>query len=226
MTTRQCSCSSALPLVLPVTRSHGTGRPGLSSRAPTFSSLTGMDQRPETPRLHTFVEPKAPENSRDREPVARRARHPALPGDRFHKYTPKRRFLTLEELAVLLANLPEKRHLHVLISVYLGPRLSEAFSLSWSDVNLDQGWVLIAGTKTDSSRRMVPIPPVLAALLRRHYQRKGRVLPQWSNIRRDLQVACENAEIERVTPKSWELPVPRAGIEPATRGFSVPCSTN
>jgi integrase len=228
-----------------------------------------------------------------------------------NKYTPKRRFLTSEELAVLLANLAEKRHLYVLVSVYLGTRLSEAFSLSWSDVNLEQGWVLVSGTKTDRSRRMVPIPPVLRVLLKQHRQKAGRVLEPWSNIRRDLQVACDNAGIERVTPndlrrtfaswlkqagvdsftvaklmghtssrmvelvyghlndvafinavkrlpalptlpepgskwvvnssgapetgetdatpqpeESWCSAVPRAGIEPATRGFSVPCSTN
>ena len=65
----------------------------------------------------------------------------------------------------------------------LGVRKGEALALSWSDVDLDQGSVtirrslsritnnghsrmLIAPTKTKGSRRTLPLPAVLVAVLR------------------------------------------------------------
>lgn len=61
-----------------------------------------------------------------------------------------------------------------------GARIGEVLALRWSDVNLDEGTITIAGTtdeqggrkdapKTDSSRRVIPVAPIaLEALKRQH----------------------------------------------------------
>ena len=104
--------------------------------------------------------------------------------------------------------------------VYLGPRLSEAYSLKWQDVNFDKGWVAITGTKTTKANRMVPLPPVILELLKKHRQREGSVLAPWNNIRRDLELSCKKAGITRVTPNdlrrtfaSW---LKQAGVDSFT----------
>lgn len=137
-------------------------------------------------------------------------------------YVPKRRFLDAEEFDGLLAHLAEKRRLFVVMTVYLGLRLSEALSLDWADVDLERGWVLIAGTKTQKSRRLVPLPPALKEILSAEKSKKGRVLSPWGNVRRDLAVACEKAGIDPVTPNdlrrtfaSW---LKQAGVDSFTVG--------
>jgi integrase len=78
-----------------------------------------------------------------------------------------------------------------LIAVYGGPRRSELEALHWEEhVNLDQGWLLLPGTKTKKSRRRVPIPESLRSELARNWQPSGPVVLPWLNARRDLRAAC------------------------------------
>jgi integrase len=77
----------------------------------------------------------------------------------------------------------------------------------------------------------------MAYALRHAEGKQGFLFRRWTNVRRDLNEACERAGIapcspndlrrtcatwlRRTEPNHLET-VPRAGIEPATRGFSVP----
>jgi hypothetical protein len=64
------------------------------------------------------------------------------------------------------------------------------------DVNVGGGLVRLHGIKTKKQSR------------------------PWTNVRHDLEAICERGGIAKVTPN--DNLVPRVGIEPTTRGFSVP----
>jgi integrase len=56
---------------------------------------------------------------------------------------------------------------------YSGARLREATALRWGDLDLGRNRLTIAGTKTESSNRTIPIFPPLAALLSEMRTRRG-----------------------------------------------------
>src|SRR6266852_1680429 len=116
------------------------------------------------------------------------------------RYVPRDRFLTEVEFCALLQALPPARKLWVLVAVYTGARLSEIEALRWEEhVNLDQGWLLLPGTKTKKSRRRVPIPESLRSELAKNWQPSGPVVLPWLNARRDLRAACARLGIPPVT---------------------------
>jgi integrase len=49
---------------------------------------------------------------------------------------------------------------------YTGLRVSEACSLRWDDVDLDQARLAVRESKTPSGRRTIPLPPILVPVLR------------------------------------------------------------
>ncbi len=112
------------------------------------------------------------------------------------RYVPRDRFLTEVEFCALLQALPPARKLWVLVAVYTGARLSEIEALRWEEhVNLDQGWLLLPGTKTRRSRRRVPISDSLREKLARSWQPSGPVVLRWLHARRDLRAACARVGI-------------------------------
>jgi integrase len=120
------------------------------------------------------------------------------------RYHPRQRWLTTDELAKLVAVLPDNRRAWVLLAVFSGARSSEVEALTWEDhVNLSEGWMFIPGTKTQKSRRHVPLSTQLRELLDVLPNRKGRLVQAWGNVRRDLEVACRHANIARVSPNDF-----------------------
>lgn len=118
-----------------------------------------------------------------------------------HRYVPRERWLTPAELALLLGELQPRRRAWVLLAVYTGARFSELEALAWEEhVNLAEGWLLVPGSKTVRSRRRVPIHDPLRQILEALPQRRGPLVQPWSNVRRDLALACGRARISRVTP--------------------------
>jgi integrase len=112
-------------------------------------------------------------------------------------YVPQTRVLTRQELLRLLANLEPGRGAYVALCVGLGVRRSEVERLLPTDFNWEKGEVFIGGTKTDGSRRTVPILSLYRPMLEaaQQYLPVGR----WGNAIRDLAIACRRAGIVRVT---------------------------
>ena len=90
-----------------------------------------------------------------------------------------------DEVAAVLKAAQSSRYYPALVLIAAtGLRNDEALALTWdaSVVNLDEGWLKIRKTvsragkgallftepKTERSRRMIPIPPAVVAMLRRH----------------------------------------------------------
>lgn len=116
------------------------------------------------------------------------------------KYQPRTRYLTEKEFELLVDQLPEKRVLWVLIAVLAAGRSSEVERLSWTDVDFNAKTITLPGTKTEKSRRTIPLSSALASVLIKHRKNEGAVVEQWLNVRRDLADACDRAHIARVSP--------------------------
>lgn len=107
------------------------------------------------------------------------------------------RYLSAEEVRLLLAELSDTFRPIAAACAYAGLRVSEALGLRWHDVDLESGTLTIEGqlsarggeripTKTAASAATVPIIPPLLAELRAHRRRVAYV--NVANVRRDALV--------------------------------------
>ena len=103
-------------------------------------------------------------------------------------YVPKDRFLSPAEFETLMKSLAPARRLWVAVAVFTGARASEVEGVQWETVDLENKRLLLPGTKTNKSRRWVPIAEPLLVVLRQIHPdaRHGAVVPKWENVRRDL----------------------------------------
>lgn len=92
--------------------------------------------------------------------------------------TAEARFLSPAEVAQLLQS-AEKSRYHALLSFIAGTgvRKGEALATTWSEVDLITGTYRVPGTKTEKSKRTLPLSPAMVALLKRHRtaQRSERI---------------------------------------------------
>lgn len=127
------------------------------------------------------------------------------------RYTPKERWLSPEEFwRLVMAFRPWRegedkalrhqgaphRQLWLIVAVYTGARDSEVDGLYWDDIDWKGRMVHIRGTKTKTSDptagsdRVIPLQPVLAAVLARCRQERGHIVGEWKNVGRDMKAAC------------------------------------
>jgi integrase len=137
-------------------------------------------------------------------------------------YVPRVRNLTPAELERLVATLRPARALIVRLIVLSGARNGEWERLERAHVELEAGLLELPGTKTEGARRVVPIAPELADVLREVLAGdvvRDRLFATWSNIRRDLAAACRRAGIARVTPndlrRTYATWLWKGGMSPA-----------
>lgn len=86
----------------------------------------------------------------------------------------ERRFLTTAEVTQLLHAAEGSRY-HSLLKFIAatGVRKGEALATKWTDVDLGAGVYRVPGTKTDKSRRTIPLSPALVALLKTQRKRQA-----------------------------------------------------
>lgn len=121
------------------------------------------------------------------------------PPDLHAGYKPRKRSLNRQELARLLSQLEPRRGALVAVCVALGCRLSEAFRLLPTDFGETE--VFIGGTKTEESRRTIPILSLYRPLL--DAARPFLPLEPWGKAHRDLKAACKRAGIEACGPNDF-----------------------
>jgi len=134
------------------------------------------------------------------------------------EYVPKERALPLHEIALLLGTLPAKRSALVgLLIATAATYPSEIDRLRKTDIDLVAGYVRLRGTKRTTRDRRVPI----VDFARPWVERAVAYMPfeRWTNVRRDLHVACKRVEIEACSPNDLRrtmLTLLRAhGVEPS-----------
>lgn len=113
-------------------------------------------------------------------------------------YVPRKRYITKEAYAAIAARLDPGRRDWLAVACFTGMRDSEieAARPEWLDWNL--GVINVGGTKTEGSRRVVPMADEVKAVLKR--------LPvePWDNVRRDLSRAARAAGV--IGDKEWLTP--------------------
>lgn len=134
--------------------------------------------------------------------------------------TPGSRHLLMPGVKKLLAVLPEPRAAVVCYLVATGADWQSVELARKADVNFRTGLVTVHGSKTETRQRTIPILKVFEGLL----QRAVRSMPfaPWDSVRRDLEVACRRAKVERVTPRDLRRSTGRilraAGVDPQLIG--------
>jgi integrase len=144
-----------------------------------------------------------------------------MPTDFGPQYRPKDRALSLKEIDLLLSKLSPKRAAIVAFILATGATYpSELEKLRKGDINTTTWMVHLRGTKRETRDRRVPIVPFARAWL-------TQALPympfeKWTNVRRDLHVACDAAGIAHCSPNDLRRSVAtllRArGVEPQLIG--------
>lgn len=83
--------------------------------------------------------------------------------------TKEARCLTAAEVTRLLKAAGSSRY-HALLSFIAGTgvRKGEALATTWDDLDLDRGLYRVPGTKTEKSKRTLPLSPALVSMLKRH----------------------------------------------------------
>lgn len=119
-------------------------------------------------------------------------------------YTPRDTWLTWHDAARLLDELDlsdPARAAAVRFCLVTAARRSEVFAARREDVDLRAGLVALRGTKTKKARRVAPVVPFLAPMLRQALKAAGpdRLFAPWPNARRDILRACDRAGVTRVT---------------------------
>jgi len=121
-------------------------------------------------------------------------------------YQPRDRALALSDVAKLLAGNPPERLAVVAFALATGAETSALERARLGDIAADLSHVVIRGSKNANRRdRVVPIVTLECAWLLdfalRHANGEGeRLFKHLSNLRRDLQQACDRAGIARVSP--------------------------
>lgn len=144
-----------------------------------------------------------------------------MPLDFSPGYKPRERALSEREISKLLMALPAKRAALVAFLLATGATYpSEVVNLRKSDINLTKWMVRLRGTKRDTRDRLVPIVRFARPWLRRAMPYAP--FEPWSNVRRDLESACERAGIMRCSPNDLRRSIAtlmRArGVEPSLIG--------
>ncbi len=113
-------------------------------------------------------------------------------------YTPRDRWLPLDEYGKLCGKLSVGRREYVMTYCGLGVRESEMYRLHATGIDEKRRVIHVRGKKTNRSDRFVPIPPELMPIFRRR-AKAGFLFPRWGNARRDLRAACKAAGIAPVS---------------------------
>jgi len=122
------------------------------------------------------------------------------------RYVPRKRHLSREEVQKLMSALPPNRSLTLLFFVFTGASLGEARRCTRGDVDFENKVLTLPGTKREARNRRIPfglfseLEDLLHQLEDQMSPGQTALLPKWSNIRRDLAMACEKTGIERVSP--------------------------
>lgn len=114
--------------------------------------------------------------------------------------TPKERWLTRDEYAVVMDILRLRWSSWIRLAVYSGGRPEEVNAMLWDDVDLEAGVLHIRGTKTAGSDRYVPIAAPLLEWMRQQSHRKGHIVRPLRGSYHLLKTTCAKLGIPRFTP--------------------------
>lgn len=119
-------------------------------------------------------------------------------------YTPRERWLPIDQCIALVDhmsvghNADVCRRDHVAAYINMGLRFEELYKIRVKDVHLDEGWVWVDGTKTDSAHRVVWLSDNMKDIFKRRVARLrhgDQVFESWGSPLAHLQRAAKRAGI-------------------------------
>lgn len=128
---------------------------------------------------------------------------PLQPPLRDTRPPPEKTYISREQFERLLGALPVDRRAWVELNTFLMCRPTELESLRLEDVRTsEEGWeILVRGTKNKYAHNTLPLvgrPLAIVQALQASGRTSGPLVESWTNIRRDLPLACDKAEIPHV----------------------------
>jgi integrase len=137
-----------------------------------------------------------------------------------------RKVATLSDLGKLVDGMDDTmRKAHCLYLAATGCDWGPSLRARRADIDLDRGLVHVPGTKTGSRTRDVPIVALNRAMLEAVVEvapKTGPMFRRWTNVTRDLALACERAGIARITPRDFRRTLGtwlrKGGVDPSTIG--------
>lgn len=117
--------------------------------------------------------------------------------------------LTVEQAKALLASCPDHVRAYLALAMFAGVRPDEIMRMTWGEIDLETKTARVNG-KT-RRRRIVPLEPVAADMLRACPEKSGNVAPSRSTVRRWIRKAREliggkwDADILRHSAASYLL---------------------
>jgi len=118
-------------------------------------------------------------------------------------HKPRTRAPSPEEVSKILSQLTTQRGAHVAFITATGARLGESIRARRKDFDPERRVVFLRGTKTETAQRDVPVTRLTWGLLSfalRYAPGRDVLFLPWGKLHRDLEVACRNAGIAKVTP--------------------------
>lgn len=133
------------------------------------------------------------------------------------RYEPRTRWLTPEQMAQLLAEVPENRRLWIALAALASGSLSEVEGCRVEHVDLEAKMLRVPGRKRSTRWRLVPIHPSLLPMLRKAVEGQPPEMPlvePWGNVRRDLHSAVDRInEREQLSRRRIKAP-PLSRVSP------------
>jgi integrase len=120
-------------------------------------------------------------------------------------YEPRERYVTPDELERINAELEPHEAAQVDFLVATGARRSELWNTRVEDIDFTAETIHLRGTKTNKSRRTIPMlpfyRPILERSIRRAHKGQGGALhARWDGINNRLRRVCERLKIPHVSP--------------------------
>ena len=153
-----------------------------------------------------------------------------LPSGFSPSYTPGTRWLTIEQVTALLAELPTDRGAVVAFIVGSGAETRAWQRAQPGDYCAEASTIRLRGTKRATRDRVVPVVfdwqrQLLALASAAARGEKGLWHRRWGNVRRDLLLACEKASIPPCSPtdlrRTFGHWMRGEGLQPATVGAAL-----
>ncbi len=118
-------------------------------------------------------------------------------------HSPKKDWVTEENLPKLIAEVAPHRAAHLLFFVVTAGRLADSFRALPEDFDTTKWRVRVRGSKTEKSDRTITVEPFLRKWVKRLLAlaepENGLLFRPWGKIWRDLSAACDRAGIPRVS---------------------------
>ena len=132
------------------------------------------------------------------------------------EYTPRTRWLTVDEVRRLVDYAPPDRRTWILLQVYTSANKSEVSRITWEHVDVTAGTVHIPGTKRAQRDRVVPMHPELAGWLRTRDRCRPLVEP-WVKVNAWLRAACKTLGMPHVSTndlrRTFAAALKQAGVD-------------